>query len=200
MSNSESITEAQLEQIRALGLPARQENNAYLVYSCRGDGVALPESVVAKVYSGKRGLTLVCTDSYALWQLRPTRVLSVDDSGWGFYLLGVLCGLHDSATGALSCAEVPVENFQGQRFRSHAYLDAYADAAVRLEGLEERHRQYVAAGVGADVYDDPKALGDKAAIARSYDRVRQFVAEHDLWRLCKTGWDDKRRDGDHDGH
>ena len=257
MADVRNIDEVELGQIKALGLPERREDgNAYLAYSCRGNGRPLPDTFVVKVYRGKRGLRLVCPDYVALRgeiaamqdaaagtaappvaATGPKRILEIDDSGWGFFLLGVLCGLRDSLTRKIYALEVPVAYFQGEAFSRHEYVGAFAEAAVHMvtsldppappndptievhictgyintgardrlralgytvrpahvvdelqDGLEQRHAAYVREKIGRDVYYDPKAVGDKGAIAVKFEELRTFVERNGLLHLCKTGW------------
>ncbi|MGB8217360.1 MAG: hypothetical protein WCE94_08670 [Candidatus Methanoperedens sp.] len=63
--------------------------------------------------------------------VRP-RVISIDDSGWGFGIGGTLVGLHDSLTGKFLFREVPVTAYQGYAFDSKAYLRIATDKAVEM--------------------------------------------------------------------
>ena len=135
------IDESMLEKIRSLGLPEKKESNAYCMLHVHGDNIRAPEKFNAKVYSGKKGLKLVTNDMHTLQQLLDgksnisnnfDRIISVDDSGWGFPALGVLVGMHDSKDNSLHFAEVPVEFFQGQKFEQKIYLDEYAKKGISL--------------------------------------------------------------------
>jgi hypothetical protein len=107
---TQPISKTQLDTLRKLGLPEVKENNQWLVLHVKGDGVRAPESWNSKVYINSAGnMKVVTTDMATLAALlsesprtalpEPCRIISIDDSGWGFPLLGVLIGVHDSQTG-----------------------------------------------------------------------------------------------------
>ena len=122
------IDEACLERMRRLGLPPASDNNPYVVLSVRGDGRRAAEKWNAKVYKDKSGrLKLVTVDLKTLTDMlegrEPAikrRVVSVDDSGWGFPLGGVMIGATDGER--VETGLVPVDYFQGERFERHEYL------------------------------------------------------------------------------
>ena len=135
-----------LGKIRKLGLPERQENNDSLAYSCYGDGVRADGKFNIKVYSGKRGLTVVTNDDHTFRCLlngestqpkEVKRTISIDDSGVGFLLGGVLCGIHDSHDDSITTRVIEVKFFQGDNRHRKKYLDAYGKEAVRV--VEDRH-------------------------------------------------------------
>ncbi len=132
-----TIDERLLERIRGLGLPAAKEKNPYVVLSVRGDGKRAPEKWNAKVYRNKEGrLRLVTVDLRTLQDMlegkghAKKRVVQVDDAGWGFPLGGVMIGATDGVR--VETAMVPVEYFQGERFRLKGYLRQAADATLGL--------------------------------------------------------------------
>lgn len=138
---SYKIDEDMLEKIKALKLPEKKENNEYILLHVHGDNIRAPETFNAKVYSGKKGLKLVTNDYHTLQQLIEgkannhndfDRIISIDDSGWGFPALGVLVGMHDSKDNSLHYAEVPVEFFQKDNFAQKIYLDEYARKGITL--------------------------------------------------------------------
>lgn len=65
--------------------------------------------------------------------VRP-RIISIDDSGWGFCIGGTLVGLHDSLTGKFLYREVPVAAYQGHAFENKAYLRIATDKAAEMVG------------------------------------------------------------------
>jgi hypothetical protein len=140
-----AIDEECLERIRQLGLPAVKSNSPYVVLSVRGDGVRASGKWNARVYKDKKGrLKLVTADLKTLQDmlegLMPAarrRVISVDDAGWGFPLGGVMIGATDGER--VETGVVPVDYFQGERFKRHEYLK-YA-AMVTLD-LLKRFRAY----------------------------------------------------------
>ncbi len=133
--------EETLEKVKNLKLPERHERNENLVYSCHGDGVRADSKFNIKIYRGKKGMTLVTNDEHTLKclingeQTKPEnveRVISIDDSGVGFLLGGVLCGVHDSMTDRITTAVIGVRHFQGESRKKQQYLDAYAKEAVKI--------------------------------------------------------------------
>ncbi|VVB87183.1 Uncharacterised protein [uncultured archaeon] len=120
--DTQQISKTQLDTLRKMGLPEVKENNQWLVLHVKGDGVKAPESWNAKVYTDSAGnMKVVTTDMAVLVALLsesprmalpdPTRIISIDDSGWGFPLLGTLVGLHDSLDDSLHIGEVSVKYY-----------------------------------------------------------------------------------------
>ncbi|MBW3019248.1 hypothetical protein KY329_03625 [Candidatus Woesearchaeota archaeon] len=136
------IDERTVERIRKLGLPERNvENNEFIIYSCFGDDKRADPKFNIQVYQSKKGLKLVTNDFHTyvcLMENKPTRperverTISIDDSGVGFMLGGVLCGLYDTKTDKIFTAEVPVKFFQGLDKIEKKYNDVYAKKAVEL--------------------------------------------------------------------
>src|SRR3989304_85888 len=104
---TQPITQTQLEMLRKLGLPEVKENNQWLLLHVKGDGEKAPQSWNAKIYTNSTGIMKVATTDTAILAelldgrqqtqkiVRPAkfeaeRVISIDDSGWGFPLLGTL--------------------------------------------------------------------------------------------------------------
>ncbi|MDO8725627.1 MAG: hypothetical protein Q7J35_06135 [Candidatus Methanoperedens sp.] len=119
---TQPITQTQLEMLRKLGLPEVKENNQWLVLHLKGDGVRAPRSWNAKIYTNSSGkMKVVTIDTAILAALlegrqlarkivppakpEASRVISIDDSGWGFPLLGTLIGLHDSLDNSIHIGE-----------------------------------------------------------------------------------------------
>ncbi len=157
------INDKNFERIKAFGLPEVKENNPWLLLHIKGDGIKAPESWNAKVYTNNSGvLKLVTTDvnifndlmiGKKVRALEPVickehehcvaeceedsqasrRIISIDDSGWGFPLSGTLVGIHDSKSGRIAFCEVPVKYYQSPNFEEKAYLKAAA--AVTMEKL-----------------------------------------------------------------
>ncbi len=127
-----------LERIRRLGLPAMESNSPYVVLSVRGDGVRASPKWNARVYKDRSGrLKLVTADLKALRDMLEgkagvikKRTVSVDDAGWGFPLGGVMIGATDGR--AVETGLVPVDYFQGERFRRHEYLKYAAMVTLDL--------------------------------------------------------------------
>jgi hypothetical protein len=65
-------------------------------------------------------------------RLEAGRVISIDDSGWGFPLGGTLVGLHDSLDNSIHIGEVPVKYYQSPFFERKDYLYIAVQQVVRL--------------------------------------------------------------------
>jgi hypothetical protein len=150
------IAKTQLEILKKLGLPEVKENNKWLVIHVKGDGVRAPASWNAKVYTNKEGdLKAVTTDEQVLHRLlgdepvfaspAKSRIISIDDSGWGFPLGGTLVGLHDSFDNSFHYGEVTVGYYQSPLFEEKAYLWAAASAVIKILGRLDKGN--------ADVFD-----------------------------------------------
>ena len=154
------IAKTQLEILKKLGLPEVKENNKWLVIHVKGDGIRAPAAWNAKVYTNKAGdLKVVTTDEQVLDKLlnneplfaatfaapAVTRVISIDDSGWGFPLGGTLVGLHDSFDNSFHYGEVTVGYYQSPLFEEKAYLWAAASAVIKILGRLDKGN--------ADVFD-----------------------------------------------
>ncbi len=137
--------------LRKLGLPEVKENNPWLLLHVKGDEVRAPRSWNAKVYTNNaEKMKVVSTDTAILSALlvgrqqaqkmappakfEAERVISIDDSGWGFPLLGTLIGMHDSLDNSIHIGEVPVKYYQSPFFERKDYLDEAAHQVVRLLG------------------------------------------------------------------
>jgi hypothetical protein len=159
---SHLISRGQLDTLKKLGLPEVKENNQWLVIHVKGDGVRAPQSWNAKVYTNSAGNMKVVTTDMAILaalldgrqhahQMVPPakpeagRVISIDDSGWGFPLLGTLIGLHDSLDNSIHIGEVPVKYYQSPYFERKDYLYAAANQVVSMLG-ELQHPS-------ADIFD-----------------------------------------------
>lgn len=121
-----------LEAACAAGLIVpREENNMYLRVSYQGAGGLISDKWNVKIYTS---MALVCNDMQLLQDIVFQRVkepdaglklIEVDDSGWGFPLLGVMVGVTDGVTvetGVLGC-----ECFQHPAFMRKLYLKEYSD-------------------------------------------------------------------------
>jgi len=137
---TQPISKTQLDTLRKLGLPEVKENNQWLVLHVKGDGVRAPESWSARVYTNSAGnMKVVTTDMAVLAalldgrqqaqqmvppaRLEAGRVISIDDSGWGFPLGGTLVGLHDSLDNSIHIGEVPVKYYQSPFFERKGLWD-----------------------------------------------------------------------------
>jgi len=133
------ISKNQLDTLKKLGLPEVKENNQWLLLHVKGDGEKAPQSWNAKIYTNSAGnMKVVTTDMATLTALldgrqqaqkmappakyEASRVISIDDSGWGFPLLGTLIGLHDSLDNSIHIGEVSVKYYQSPFFERKDYL------------------------------------------------------------------------------
>ncbi len=149
MTDTRIINSEMLDKIRALGMPEVKENNPWLTLHIKGDDTKAPGSWNAKVYRNKAGILKVVTTDMgvldalltntplsapmsAAMEREPERIITIDDSGWGFALLGVLIGAYDSQTGQIITEEIKVEYFQSPSFETKAYLNQAAIATMRL--------------------------------------------------------------------
>ncbi len=149
---TQPISKDRLDTLQRLGLPEVKEKNQWLVLHVKGDGMRAPLSWNARVYKDSaENMKVVTTDMATLVALLecneycvdckpqkfaeceetslaigvnkvPPRIISIDDSGWGFPLLGTLVGIHDSKSGRIAFCEVPVEYYQSPRFEAKMYL------------------------------------------------------------------------------
>jgi len=127
------------KMIKDLGLPRRDQANPYVVLSLHGDGKRLPASWNATIYrDAKDRLKIVSSSLSALQKLLPVetkQTIQVDDAGWGFPLGGVLIGATDGLR--VETGLIDTRFFQGERFKSHAYLDEAA--RITLELVKQLH-------------------------------------------------------------
>jgi hypothetical protein len=164
------------------------------------------------------------------------RIISIDDSGWGFPIGGTLVGLHDSLTERIVFDDVPVKYYQFPLFEKKTYLHVAAvialelamkefrlyecdisgilfkvcpgyvntgimtslrEAGFRVEtcaigeplqsALEKQHREYIRGLANADIYYDPKDLG-QSNIGWAYNDIMKWVQENNAGGIVKTGW------------
>ena len=122
-----------LEQAEKLDLVVRvEEKNPYVLLSFKGQGL-ISEKWNVKVYTfnlNKRGHSVVCNDLETLTQLMlgdffgfnlpDLPVISIDDSGWGFPLCGVMVGATDGKAVVTDVVEVYL--FLGKKFKTKDYL------------------------------------------------------------------------------
>jgi hypothetical protein len=145
------ISKNQLDTLKKLGLTEVKENNQWLLLHVKGVGKKAPQSWNARIYTNSAGnMKVVTTDMAILSALldgqqhaqkmappakfEANRVISIDDSGWGFPLLGTLIGLHDSLDNSIHIGEVPVKYYQPPSFERKDYLHIAAHQVVRLLG------------------------------------------------------------------
>jgi hypothetical protein len=91
--------------------------------------------------------------------LESRRIISIDDSGWGFPIGGTLVGLHDSFDNSLHYGEVAVAYYQNPHFEGKAYLWAAANAVVKLLGKLQHP--------GADIFD-PRTVNVQFKVCTGY--------------------------------
>ena len=68
----------------------------------------------------------------AATERKSERIITVDDSGWGYPILGVLIGAHDSQTDQIIIEEIKVQYFQSPYFETKTYLNQAAIATMHL--------------------------------------------------------------------
>lgn len=149
MTDTKIINSTELHKIKALGMPEIKENNPWLMLHIKGDNARAPTSWNSKVFRNKAGiLKIVTTDIGILDALlmntvrsapvsaatekKSDRIVTIDDSGWGYPLLGVLIGAHDSQTDQIITEEIKVEYFRSPYFETKRYLSQAAIATMRL--------------------------------------------------------------------
>ena len=145
MTYKEVIDQEYLDLLKSLELPVKVQANPWLVLYKHGDDLRAPTVFNVQVYQNKEGrLTLVTNDKDTLDRLlagedkideEGKRIILLDDSGWGFPIGGVLCGVYDFKTDQFHAREVEVEYFQNDNFDNQLYLDRFRDRA--LEIIEE---------------------------------------------------------------
>jgi len=94
--------------------------------------------------------------------LESRRIISIDDSGWGFPIGGTLVGLHDSLDNSLHYGEVAVAYYQNPHFEGKAYLWAAANAVVKLLGKLQHP--------GADIFD-PRTVTVQFKVCTGYVNI-----------------------------
>ena len=173
---SQPISNGQLDTLKKLGLPEVKENNQWLLLHVKGDGVRAPQSWNARIYTNSAGRMKVVTTDMAILvalldgqqqtqkmalpeKFEAGRVISIDDSGWGFPLLGTLIGLHDSLDNSIHISEVPVKYYQSPFFERKDYLYEAANQVVRLLG-ELQHPN-------ADIFD-PRTVDVRFKVCTGY--------------------------------
>lgn len=138
-----AIKESVLTAVSLGLIQKRTENNEYLLTSYQGAG-AISEKWNFKIfkYSAKKGgYSIVCNDFETFDRIvtrdwvsfeddSKKKVLSIDDAGWGFPLLGMMVGVSDGET--VQTDVVPVEYFQGTKFEHKLYLSDFAARGFRI--------------------------------------------------------------------
>jgi hypothetical protein len=94
--------------------------------------------------------------------LESRRIISIDDSGWGFPIGGTLVGLHDSLDNSLHYGEVAVAYYQNPDFEEKAYLWAAANSVVKLLGKLQHP--------GADIFD-PRTVTVQFKVCTGYVNI-----------------------------
>ncbi|MFH0874753.1 MAG: hypothetical protein V1859_02360 [archaeon] len=148
--NSMIISEDYFKKIKDLNLPEKKENNEYILLHVYGDDKRASSKFNVKVYNNKKGiLKVVCNDIDTLNKMienkqdsppdNVKRTISIDDSGWGFPLGGVLVGAYDTLTNQIITRDVTVNYFQNPLFSQKEYLVEYARRG--LEIIKELHAE-----------------------------------------------------------
>jgi hypothetical protein len=170
------ISKNQLDTLKKLGLPEVKENNQWLLLHVKGDGEKAPQSWNARIYTNSAGNMKVVTTDMSVFsalldgrqhaqKMTPPakpeagRVITIDDSGWGFPLLGTLIGLHDSLDNSIHIGEVPVKYYQPPFFERKDYIYEAAHQVVRL--LDELQHP------NADIFD-PRTVNALFKVCTGY--------------------------------
>lgn len=129
--------EAKLLEFSSRGiLIPRTENNRYLKVSYKGNGILISDKWNVKIYTSG---SVVCADEKILCDIlagtlsspdHSKKVLQIDDSGWGFCLLGVMVGVCDGTR--VETDVVDVSFFQGHKFDNKDYLGVYAQKGLKI--------------------------------------------------------------------
>ena len=165
---------SRLEKARLKGVvEARFENNEHLICSYCGRG-PVSEKWNVKIYKfnqKKRGHSLVTNDIDVIGKIvsgdldfkaPDLAVLSIDDSGWGFPMCGVMLGVTDGVR--IETSVVPVEFFQGERYEAKDYLVEYSrlgfDTIKKFGASNATHRIEICTGyVNRTLRDDLRRSG-----------------------------------------
>lgn len=134
------VTEKEIELLKSSPLLVqRSEPNTYLLYKFVGNGRDLPETFNIKIYTGKKGTSVVTNDEATYRKIlegtmtapdASKQVVYIDDSAYGSPVGGVFCGV--AYNDYVMYGEVPVEYFQGDRYEWKEYLEIYALIGVDL--------------------------------------------------------------------
>jgi hypothetical protein len=129
--------EAGLRRLESQGIiTQRIENNSTLKISYKGTGTLVTPKWNVKIY--KSG-SVVCTDESLLHKMikgnlkppdKALKVIQVDDSGWGFPLLGVMVGVSDGQR--VVTGVIDVSYFKPGIFERKEYLQAFADEGLKI--------------------------------------------------------------------
>jgi hypothetical protein len=117
-------------------LELRFEANSYLKVSYKGTGGLVTPKWNIKIYTSG---SVVCTDGTLLQSLiqgtlnapdQSLKVIQVDDSGWGFPLMGVMVGISDGIK--VVTGIIDVSYFKSDAFEKKEYLKAYSDKGRKI--------------------------------------------------------------------
>jgi hypothetical protein len=142
----------------------RTEKNKYLAASYCGTGGRVSHKWNVKVYRPQKitGMqSVVCVDFHLLDEIVANggslpgmsrkKVITIDDSGWGFPLCGVMVGVTNGER--VETSVVPIRFFRHdtpEAFKTRAYLDEYARVGEallwRLKATPQTHRIEICTG------------------------------------------------------
>ena len=136
-------------------LVPRTENNRYLKISYRGSGALISSKWNVKIYTSG---AVVCNDEQVIQDIlhdliKPPdaslKTIQIDDAGGGSPICGAMVGVYDG--NRILTAEIDVSYFQGDKFKDHAYLDAYATAGIGIvhngfKAVPDTHRIEICTG------------------------------------------------------
>lgn len=127
-----------LEAVQKGLIVSRTENNSFLKCSYKGAGTLITPKWNIKIYTSG---SVVCTDNVLLQDILNDRVklpdlslkvVQIDDSGWGFPLLGCLLGLVIEGDQKVWTEPLDVKYFQSPLWETKAYLNEYANLGINL--------------------------------------------------------------------
>jgi hypothetical protein len=156
MKSNPEMEQKLLEAVKKGLIVTRTENNPTLKCSYKGAGTLVTPKWNVKIY---RSGSVVCTDMILLQDILDNKIkapdsslkiVQIDDSGWGFPLLGVMVGVNIVGYSKIWTDVVPVKFFQDPLCESKAYLDEYASLGMgilnELNVRSDTHRIEICTG------------------------------------------------------
>jgi hypothetical protein len=156
MNSSPEMEQKLLDAVKKGLIVTRTENNPTLKCSYKGSGNLVTPKWNVKIYHSG---SVVCTDKILLQEILDNKikppdsslkVVRIDDSGWGFPLLGVMIGINIVGDSKIWTDTVPVKYFQDPLWESKDYLNEYASLGMKiLDNLNvrpETHRIEICTG------------------------------------------------------
>lgn len=138
MKSNPEMEQKLLEAAQRGLIVSRTENNSSLKVSYKGAGSLVTPKWNIKIYTNG---TAVCTDSVLLQDIlndkvyppdSSLKVVQIDDSGWGFPLLGCFLGLVIEGEQKVWTETLDVKYFQSPLWETKAYLNEYTNLGIKL--------------------------------------------------------------------